>query len=74
MKFVKNMISGNNVSKMLLEELLSFRTEELALSYECLGFTHQYIDMIFDWLRITPDERFMGGLDEVDGDVIVKSP
>lgn len=74
MEFVKNMISGNNVSKMLLEELLSFRTEELALSYECLGFTHQDIDMIFDWLRITPDERFMGGLDEVDGDVIVKSP
>ena len=74
MEFVKNMISGNNVSKMLLQELLSFRTEELASSYECLGFTHQDIDMIFDWLRITSDERFMGGLDEADGDVIVKSP
>ena len=73
-EFVKNMMSGNNVSKMLLEELLSFRTEELVFPYECLGFTHQDIDMIFDWLRITPDERFMGGLDKIDGDVIVKSP
>ena len=70
MEFVKNMMSGNNVSKMLLEELLSFRTEELVFPYECLGFTHQDIDMIFDWLRITPDERFMGGLDEIDGDVL----
>ena len=41
--------------------------------YVCM-FTHQDIDMIFDWLRITPDESFMGGLDEVDGDVISKSP
>ena len=69
-EFVKNMMSGNNVSKMLLEELLSFRTEKLVFPYECLGFTHQDIDMIFDWLRITPDERFMGGLDEIDGDVL----
>lgn len=59
---------------MLLQELPSFRKSELAFSYKCLGFTHQDIDMIFDWLRITPDERFMGGLDEIDGDVIVKSP
>lgn len=73
MEFVKNIISGNDVSRMLLEELLSFRTRELAFSYECLGFTHQDIDMIFDWLRITPDERFMGGLDEINGDVVVKS-
>lgn len=74
MEFVKMIMSGNNVSKMLLEEILSFRTSELAFSYECLGFTHQDIDMIFDWLRITPDERLMGGLDEIDGDVIAKSP
>lgn len=74
MEFVKNMLSGNKVSKILLEELLSFRTNELAFSYKSLGFTHQDIDMIFDWLRITPDESFMGGSDEVDGDVISKSP
>ena len=74
MEFVKNTLSGNKVSKILLEELLSFRTNELAFSYKSLGFTHQDIDMIFDWLRITPDESFMGGLDEVDGDVISKSP
>lgn len=53
---------------------MSVSPSELAFSYECLGFTHQDIDMIFDWLRITPDERFMGGFDEVDGDVIAKSP
>lgn len=46
MEFVKNMLSGNSVIKMLLEELLSFRTNELAFSYESLGFTHQDIDMI----------------------------
>ena len=65
MDFVKTMISGNNTSRMLLEEILSFRTEELAFSYEC-----QDIVIIFDWMRITPDERFMAGLDEIDGDVI----
>ena len=69
MEFVKNMISGNDVPCMLLEEILSFRTEQLAFSYETMGFTHQDIDLIFDWMRITPDERFMGGLDEVDGGV-----
>ena len=69
MEFVKNMISGNDVPRMLLEEILSFRTEQLAFSYETMGFTHQDIDLIFDWMRITPDERFMGGLDEVDGAV-----
>ena len=73
MDFVKTMISGNNASRMLLEEILSFRTEELAFSYECMGFTHQDIDIIFDWMRITPDERFMAGLDEVDGVVIEKT-
>ena len=65
MEFVKTMISGNSSSRLLLEELLSFKTEELAFSYECLGFTHQDIDIIFDWMRITPDERFTGGLDEI---------
>lgn len=74
MEFVKMIMPGNNVCKMLLEEILSFRTSELAFSYKCLGFTHQDVDMIFDWLRITPDERFMGGLDEIDGEVITKSP
>ena len=59
---------------MLLEEILSFRTEELAFSYEFMGFTHQDIVIIFDWTRITPDERFMAGLDEIDGDVIEKTP
>ena len=73
MDFVKTMISGNNASRMLLEEILSFRTEELAFSYECMGFTHQDINIIFDWMRITPDERFMAGLDEVDGVVIEKT-
>ena len=48
MDFIKTMISGNNASRMLLEEILSFRTEELAFSYECMGFTHQDIDIIFD--------------------------
>ena len=47
MEFVKTMISGNNTSRMLLEEILSFRTEELAFSYETMGFTHQDIDIIF---------------------------
>ena len=70
---VKTMISGNNASRMLLEEILSFRTEELAFSYECMGFTHQDIDIIFDWMRTTPDERFMAGLDEVDGVVVEKT-
>ena len=74
MEFVKTMISGNSSSRLLLEELLSFKTEELAFSYGCLGFTHQDIDIIFDWKRITPDERFMGGLDEIDGDVNEKTP
>ena len=73
MEFVKTIISGNNTSRMLLEEILPFRTEELAFSYECMGFTHQDIDIIFDWMRITPDERFMAGLDEIDGDVIEKT-
>ena len=72
-EFVKTMISGNNNSRMLLEEILSFRTEELAFSYECMGFTHQDTDIIFDWMRITPDERFMAGLDDIDGDVIEKT-
>lgn len=58
---------------MLLEEILSFRTEELAFSYECMGFTQQDIDIIFDWMRTTPDERFMAGLDEVDGVVVEKT-
>ena len=74
MEFVKTMISGNSSGRLLLEELLSFKTEELAFSYECLGFTHQDIDIIFDWMRITPDESFMGGLDEIDGDVNEKTP
>ena len=74
MDFVKTMISGNNTSRMLLEEILSFRTEELAFSYECMGFTHRDIVIIFDWMRIKPDERFMAGLDEIDGDVIEKTP
>ena len=26
-----------------------------------MGFTYQDIDIIFDWMRITPDERFMVG-------------
>ena len=73
MDFVKTMISGNNASRMLLEEILSFKTEELAFSYECMGFMRQDIDIIFDWMRITPDERFMAGLDEVDGVVIEKT-
>ena len=69
MEFVKSIMSGSDVTRMLLEEILSFRMEELAFSYETMGFTHQDIDIIFDWMRITPDERFMGGLDEVDGGV-----
>ena len=73
MDFVKIMISGNNAIRMLSEEIVSFRTEELAFSYECMGFMHQDIDIIFDWMRITPDERFMAGLDEVDGVVIEKT-
>ena len=36
------------------------------------GAKAPHVDMIFDWLRITPDERFMGGLDEIDGDFITK--
>ena len=73
MEFFKTMISGNNTSRMLLEEILSFKTEELAFSCECMGFAHQDIDIIFDWMRITPDERFMAGLDEIDGDVVDKT-
>ena len=46
---------------------------DTAFSYECMGLTHQDIDIIFDWMRITPDERFMAGLDEIDGDVIEKT-
>ena len=61
------------VSRLLLEDILSFRTEGLAFSYECVGFTHQDVDIIFDWMRITPDERFMAGLDEVDDVVIEKT-
>ena len=73
MEFVTNTISGDTVSRLLLEDILSFRTEGLAFSYECVGFTHQDVDIIFDWMRITPDERFMAGLDEVDGVVIEKT-
>ena len=69
-RFVKNVISGSHMSKMLLKELPSFRTRKLAFTYEILGFTHQDIDIIFDWLRMTPKVRFMGGLDEPDGDAI----
>ena len=56
---------------MLLEELLPFRTKELAFTYGILGFTRRDIDMFFDWLRIIPDERFMDGLDEPDGGVSI---
>ena len=70
MDFVKSMISGNNTTRMLLEDILSFRKEELAFSYETMGFTHQDSDIIFDWMRITPDELSMAGLDEVVGGVI----
>ena len=73
MEFVTNTISGDTVSSLLLEDILSFRTEGLAFSYECVGFTHQDVDIIFDWMRITPDERFMTGLDEVDDVVIEKT-
>ena len=69
MRLVRNIISRSQMSEMLLEELLPFRTKELAFTYEILGFTRRDVDMFFDWLRIIPDERFMDGLDEPDGGV-----
>lgn len=69
MEFVKRIISGSDVITSLLEEVLSFRTQELTFTYETLGFSHQGIDLVFDWMRTTPEERFMGGLDEVDDGV-----
>lgn len=70
MEFVKRIVSGSDVTlNSLLEEILSFRTQELAFTYETLRFTHQDIDLVFDWMRTTPEERFMGGLDEVDDGV-----
>lgn len=71
MRLVRNIISRSQMSEMLLEELLPFRTKELAFTYGILGFTRRDIDMFFDWLRIIPDERFMDGLDEPDGGVSI---
>lgn len=47
MEFVKNMISGNDVPRMLLEEILSFRTEQLAFFWQ----SHLTNASWADWMK-----------------------
>lgn len=47
---------------------MSFNRQGMAFTYEILGFFHQDIDDVLDWMRCPSDvnNRLWAGLDEID--------
>ena len=64
-QFVRNMLSTDVVTVRILEEILSFRRQDLFFTYELLGLTHVNIDEVFDWQRLKLGHNWT---DEVDSD------
>ena len=66
-EFVVQMTSPDLVTEQILEEIVSFRRQFSAFTYELLGFTHEDVDNIFGWSRATLRQREWVGIDIPDG-------
>jgi len=56
-EFVVQMTSPDLVTEQILEEIVSFRRQFSAFTYELLGFSHEDVDHVFGWVRDTLRER-----------------
>ena len=56
-EFVRNTLSSKPSTVELLQEIFSFKRQGMWFTYELLGFSHSDIDEIFDWTRLSNDNR-----------------
>ncbi|KAJ7365147.1 hypothetical protein OS493_007796 [Desmophyllum pertusum] len=64
--FAKRTTVNSSLTTSIYKEILSFRRQGMAFTYELLGLNHENIDDVFNWMRMTGEGRFYSGLDEVD--------
>ncbi|KAJ7323111.1 hypothetical protein OS493_032397 [Desmophyllum pertusum] len=64
--FVKKTTSNSSFTTDLYKEILSFRRQGMAFTYELIGLNHEHLDDVFNWMRMSGEGRFYSGLDEVD--------
>ena len=64
--FSKRTTVNSSSTADIYKEILSFRRQGMAFTYELLGLNHENIEDVFNWMRMSGEGRFYSGLDEVD--------